>query len=189
MYIYDAAMKYRDEESAAAESSRARNTALVPRATGPPKERFFSACAPSWPKASSASTAATSSAWACCRWSSCPAKHRNRSVSLDWKFSISRVWLRISSRAKKSRSLRRARTGSEELHRAGPRRHAFRGRLLPARRDSAVRSPANALGKRVKSRFSVRHGRRAQSVRRGFRHVLECATWLMMPTAFRIVGV
>jgi hypothetical protein len=40
-------------------SSPARNTALAPRATGPPKGRGCSACAPSSLRASSASTART----------------------------------------------------------------------------------------------------------------------------------
>ena len=45
-------------------SSPARNTAPARRATGPRRARTCSACAPSSPRASSASTARTSSAWA-----------------------------------------------------------------------------------------------------------------------------
>ncbi len=56
----------------------ARSTAPVPRATGPPRGRTCSASGPSSPKATNASTAAISSAWACCRCSSVTAKAARR---------------------------------------------------------------------------------------------------------------
>ena len=43
------------------------STAPAPPATGPPRGRCCSGCGRSSPRASSASTAATSSSWACCR--------------------------------------------------------------------------------------------------------------------------
>ena len=52
--------------------SRARNTAPAQAATGRPRARGCSASAQWWPRASSASTAPTSSAWACCRSPSSP---------------------------------------------------------------------------------------------------------------------
>ena len=52
-----------------------RNTAPAPRATGPPRDQNSSAFAPSSPKASSAFTAPTSSAWAFCRCNSKPGQN------------------------------------------------------------------------------------------------------------------
>ena len=70
MPIYDAAMALQARRTGRWSSSPARNMAPAARATGPPRARCCSACARSSPRASSASTARTSSAWACCRCNS-----------------------------------------------------------------------------------------------------------------------
>jgi aconitate hydratase len=61
-------------------SSPARSTAPAPAATGRPRARCCWACASWWPRASSASTAATWSGWACCRASSPTAPRASRSA-------------------------------------------------------------------------------------------------------------
>ena len=73
-------LRRRDEVSATPacrwSSSPARSTGRDRRATGRRRARCCSASRPSSPRASSASIAATSSTWACCRCSSRPAQSR-----------------------------------------------------------------------------------------------------------------
>ena len=73
MTIYDAAMQYAARRACRSSCSRARSTARVRRATGPPRARSCSACGQCSPRASSASTGRTSSGWVCSRSSSVPA--------------------------------------------------------------------------------------------------------------------
>ena len=61
-------------------SSPAASTAPARRATGRPRARRCSASGPSSPRATSGSTARTSSGWASCRSSSCPARAPRRSA-------------------------------------------------------------------------------------------------------------
>ena len=106
MSIYDAAMST-PTKACRWSCSAARSTARARRATGRPRARTCSASARSSPRASSASTARTSSAWACCRCSSPTARPPSRSGL----------------------------TGEEEFEITGRRRAAECGRVAAARRD------------------------------------------------------
>ena len=80
MSIYDAAMRYHDEGVplvvfAGKEYGTGSSRDWAAKGTR------CSASAPSSPRASSASTAPTSSAWACCRWPSSKARRGSRSAS------------------------------------------------------------------------------------------------------------
>ncbi len=72
--MYEASERYKQEGV-----SQAKSTAPVVRVTGPPRGHCCWVCVPLSLKASSVSTAATSSAWASCRCSSNRAKTESRS--------------------------------------------------------------------------------------------------------------
>ena len=69
-FIYDAAMRYRDEGVPLLDPRGQASTARARRATGPPRARRCSGSGRSSPRRTSGSTARTSSGWACCRSSS-----------------------------------------------------------------------------------------------------------------------
>jgi len=77
MAIYDAAVKYR-EAGVPLSFLPEKNMVPVLRAIGRRKARGYWASARSSPKATNASTAATSSAWACSRWNSSMVKIAKR---------------------------------------------------------------------------------------------------------------
>lgn len=84
--IYDAAMKYK-ADGVPLVVLAARNTEPAPRVTGPPRAPTCWASRPWSPKASSASTAPTWSAWACCHCSSWKAKMRRH-----WAWMARKCW-------------------------------------------------------------------------------------------------
>ena len=105
--------------SAADGASPGKNTARALRATGPPRERSCSASAPCWRKASSASTAATSSAWGFCRSNFCRVKIRNRSALPGLKCSTFEGLAQEFEPRKKMKVIARAiQTAKKDVHRA-----------------------------------------------------------------------
>ena len=121
------------------------------RATGRPRARACSASRPSSPRATSASTAPTSSAWASSRCSTRPARTPTRSASTAPRPSRSPA-SRRSTRARRPRPSRssppRSRATDGRVRRRRAHRHPRRGRLLPQRRHPAVRP---ALARRLTS--------------------------------------
>ena len=82
MSIFDAAMAYADEGTAADDPRRQGVRQRVEPRLGRQGRPSCSACARCWPRASSASTAPTWWAWACCRCSTCRAS-RPTTYGLD----------------------------------------------------------------------------------------------------------
>ena len=132
-------------------SSAARSTAPAPRATGRPRAPICWASRRCWPRASSASTARTWSAWACCRWCSRTGMDR-KSVGLDGSETIDILGLEAGLRPRMDLTCRITRsdgtvTEIPVLCRVDT---LGRGRLLQARRHPAVcaAQPAEGCGRR-----------------------------------------
>ena len=134
MSIYDAAMRYAEE-----------GTPLVVLAG----KEYGSGSSRDWaakgtmllgvrggasPRASSASTAPTSSAWACCRSSSPTARRPSR-----WASPARRRSRSAGSTAARPREVT-VKARRQGVHRPRAHRHAQGSRLLPPRRDPAVRA-------------------------------------------------
>ena len=97
--------------------------------------------------ATSGSTAPTSSAWACCRCSSRRARRPSRWASTAPRPSTSRASPRSTTAPPRARCTSPPpRTDGEtgRVRRGRPHRHPRRGRLLPQRRDPAVRAAGHA---------------------------------------------
>ncbi len=97
MSIYDAAVRYR-QEGVPLIVLAGKDTAPARLATGPRRAPRCSACAPFWPRASSASTARISSAWGCCRCSTSTASRPRPSASPATSDSTSTAPMSRSSR-------------------------------------------------------------------------------------------
>ena len=77
-FIYDAAMRYRDEGVPLVVIAGKRVRLRLVARLGRQGHHAARRSAPSSPRPTSGSTAPTSSGWACCRSSSCPARARRR---------------------------------------------------------------------------------------------------------------
>ena len=123
--------------------SRAKSMARARRATGLPRGPAFSACASSSPKASSAFTEATWSAWSVFLPLQFAPGENAASLKLTAKKRFtSRAYReagRIGKEARQSKSGRGGWQGPTAIRSGSARRHPAGSRILPQRRISAVR--------------------------------------------------
>ena len=140
MFLYDAAMRYQAGRRAAGRPGGHRSTAAAAPGTGPPRAPGCWASAPSSPRATSASIAPTSWAWASCRSSSCPARAPRRWGSPAASRSTSRAWARPGAAPGAGGRGHATAAASGRSGSIVPARRTHRAGLLPPGRHPAGRA-------------------------------------------------